>query len=182
MKKLLFLSAIAMLASGCVTHATSRYASSTANVNALRDMHGNPLNVGAFSATIFGQKEIWCGAPALLAGPIRTEDGKPFAEFVRNAFLDELKIANVYSLSAPISITGNLDSIDFSIISGKWDMALTVNSSNGKSMSVSESYAFTWHFSANTACNHIAQAFMPAVQDLVGKVVRSPEFATLVSQ
>ena len=55
-------------------------------------------------------------------------------------------------------------------------------STNGKSMLVSESYPFTTSFVGETACNQTAQAFMPAVQNLVGKVVRSSEFITLVSQ
>ncbi len=115
-------------------------------------------------------------------GPIKTPDGEPFSEFVRKAFLDELKIASVYSASAPITLTGNLDSIDFSSASGGWNLALTVKSSNGKSLSVNESYAFTSSFYGETACNQTAQAFMPAVQNLVGKVVRSQEFLALAAQ
>ena len=48
-------------------------------------------------------------------------------------------------------------------------------------MSVTESFAYTTSFTEETACNQTAQALMPAVQNLVGKVVRSQEFATLVS-
>jgi hypothetical protein len=31
-----------------------------------------------------------------------------------------------------------------------------------------------------TACNQTAQALMPAVQDLIGKLVHAPEFASLL--
>ena len=113
---------------------------------------------------------------------LRATGGVDDKEFVRKALLDELKIANSYSPSAPVTITGNLDAIDFSSNSGNWNLALTVKASNGKSMSVSESYAYTSSFYGETACNQTAQAFMPAVQNLVGKVVRSPEFIALVSQ
>ncbi len=115
-------------------------------------------------------------------GPIKTPDGEPFADFVRKAFLDELKIANAYSAKAPISLTGNLDAIDFSSSSGSWNLALTVKSSNGKSLSISENYPFTTSFYGETACNQTAQALMPAVQNLVGKIVRSTEFIALVAQ
>lgn len=178
MKNLLVLSAIAVLASGCSTYSATRYSISTDNVVALRSLNGKTVNVGAFSASTPGQTEIMCRG----VGPIKTPDGEPFAEFVRKAMLDELKIANIYSSSAPVTITGNLDAIDFSSSSGNWNLALTVRSSNGKSMSVSESYGYTSSFYGETACNQTAQAFMPAVQNLVGKVVRSPEFVAFVSQ
>ena len=178
MKKLFILFAIVTLFSGCSTYSTSRYSISADNVVALRSLDGNTLNIGAFSATTPGQKEIMCRG----VGPIKTPDGESFAEFIRKALLDELKMANSYSPLAPVSITGNLDAIDFSSNSGNWNLALTIKSSNGKSMSVSESYAYTSSFYGETACNQTAQAFMPAVQNLVGKIVRSPEFTVLINK
>lgn len=178
MKKLLILSAIVVFASGCSTYSASRYAISADNVVALRSLNGKTLNVGAFSASTPGQNEIMCRG----VGPVKTPDGEPFAEFVRKALLDELKMANAYSPSAPVTITGNLDGIDFSSNSGNWNLALTVKASNGKSMSVAESYGFTSSFLGETACHQTAQALMPAVQNLVGKVVRSQEFAALISK
>lgn len=178
MKKILILFAVAVLASGCSTYSASRYSISTDNVMALRSLNGKTINVGAFSATIPGQKEIMCRG----VGPIKTPDGEPFAEFIRKALLDELKISNSYSSLAPVTITGNLDAIDFSSNSGNWNLALTITASNGKSMSVSESYGYTSSFYGETACNQTAQAFMPAVQNLIGKVVRSSEFVALISQ
>jgi len=168
---------IAALVSGCSTYSVARYSVSTHNVVALRSLNGKVLNVGAFTATTPGQKEIMCRG----VGPIKTPDGEPFSDFVRKALLDELRIANAYSATAPVTLTGNLDSIDFSSNSGNWNLALTVKSSNGKSMSVSESFAYTTSFYGETACNQTAQALMPAVQNLVGKVVRSQEFTSLVS-
>jgi hypothetical protein len=180
MKKLFVLSAMAVLVSGCSQFSATRYSISADNVAALRSLNGKTVNVGAFSASIPGQTEIMCRG---LRGPILTPDGEPFSEYVRKAMLDELKFAHAYSSSAPVTITGNLDAIDFSHVSGFWDMALTVRSSNGKSISVSESYGYSASvFQGENACNQTAQAFMPAVQNLVGKVVRSPEFGALVSQ
>lgn len=91
-------------------------------------------------------------------------------------------MAEVYSDAAPVTITGNLNSIDFSSGNGTWNLSLTVNSSNGNSMSVSEEFSYTTSFYGETACNQTAQALMPAVQNLVGKVVRSAEFPALVTQ
>jgi hypothetical protein len=114
-------------------------------------------------------------------GPIKTPDGEPFSEYVRKAPLNELQNANAYSASAPVTITGNLDAIDFSSTVGSWNMALSVASSNGRSMAVYESYSFTSSFYGETACNQTAQALMPAVQNLIGKLVQSSEFIELVT-
>lgn len=177
MKRLIVLFAVVVLASGCSTYSASRYSISTDNVVALRLLNGKTVNVGVFSASTPGQTEIMCRG----VGPIKTPDGETFTDFVRKALLDELRIANAYSSSAPVTITGNLDAVDFSSSSGNWNLALTVRSSNGKSMSVLESYSYTSSYYGETACNQTAQAFMPAVQNLVGKVVRSPEFMALIS-
>jgi len=166
------------LVSGCSTYSVNRYSASTDNVIALRSLDGQVTNIGSFTATGDANKsEIMCRG----VGPIKTPDGEIFPEYVRKALLDELRLANSYSPSAQITLTGNLDSIDFSSNSGNWNLALTVKSSNGKSMSVAESYKFTSSFYGETACNQTAQALMPAVQNLVGKVVRSPEFPSLLA-
>ena len=167
-----------VLSAGCSTYSAARYSINSDNVVALRTLNGKMINVGSFSATKPGENEIMCRG----VGPIKTPDGEPFADFVRKAFLDELKIANAYSAKAPISLTGNLDAIDFSSSSGSWNLALTVKSSNGNSLSISENYPFTTSFYGETACNQTAQALMPAVQNLVGKIVRSTEFVALVAQ
>lgn len=169
---------IAALTSGCSTYSTLRYSIAPDNVVALRSLNGKEVNIGAFSATTPAQKEIMCRG----VGPIKTPDNETFAEFIRKALLDELQVANVFVASAPVTLTGNLNSIDFSSVDGKWNLSLTVNSSNGKQMYVSESYSYTTSYYGETACNQTAQALMPAVQNLVGQVVRSREFSSLITQ
>ena len=178
MKRLTLLVILFALSSGCSTYATSRYSICADNVTALRNFGGKTINVGAFTATMPGQSEIMCRG----VGPIKTPDGEPFSEFVRKALIDEMVIANVFSPKASVTLTGNLNNIDFSSASGTWNLSLTVNSSNGKSMNVTENYSYTTSFYGETACNQTAQALMPAVQNLIGKVTRSPEFAILVTQ
>lgn len=176
MKRVLPLSILLTLATGCSTYTVLRYSPSTDNVVALRTLNGKLVNVGSFTAATPGQTEIMCRA----VGPIKTPDGESFSDYVRKALLDDLRIANVYSESAPITLTGQLDAIDFSSNSGEWHLSLSVKSTNGKSMSVSETYKYQTSFYGETACNQSAQALMPAVQNLVGKVVRSKEFKTLL--
>jgi len=53
-------------------------------------------------------------------------------------------------------------------------------STNGRSLNVTEHYSYTSSYYGETACNQPAQALMPAVQDLIAKVVHAPEFPTLL--
>ena len=93
----------------------------------------------------------------------------------------QMKIADVYSDDAEVRLTGNLDQIDFSSASGKWTLGVTLNSSNGNLLSVTEDYEFTTSFYGETACNQTGQALMPAVQNVITKLVSHPEFTTLVN-
>ena len=173
----LLIAASLLALGGCSTYAVSRYSPNADNIVALRSLGGKMVNVGPFTATKPGEREIMCRA----VGPIKSPDGEAFSDFVRKALVDELKLAGNFSANAPVTLTGNLDAIDYSSMNGSWNLALTVKSSNGRSMSVSEQYAFTSSWYGETACNQTAQALMPAVQNLVGKIVRSPDFVQLLN-
>ena len=89
-------------------------------------------------------------------------------------------MANIFSANANIILTGHLNKIDFSSTSGYWIISLTLKSSNGNSLTVKERYNYTTSFYGETACNQTAQAFMPAVQDLIGKIIHHPQFTRLI--
>lgn len=161
---------------GCSTYAASRYTVNADNVVALRQYSGRLVAVGPFTSSQPGQSTIVCRA----VGPIKTPDGEPFSEFVRKAFMDELKIASIYSDRAPMTLTGVLNSIDFGTVSGTWQLSLTVTSSNGGSITENETYSFSSSYFGETACNQTAQALMPAVQNLVGRIIRNPAFPALI--
>jgi hypothetical protein len=167
--------AVWLLSTGCSTYAAARYSGSADNVTALRTHRGQVINVGSFKAPE-ENAELMCRA----VGPIKTPDGEPFSAYVRKALISELKFAEVYSAEAPVTLSGTLEHIDFSSTSGTWDMRLTVKSSNGRSLTVNKQYEFTSSFIAETACNQAAQALMPAVQDLINKVVTHKKFAGLL--
>ncbi len=174
----LFLISLAIFVTGCSTYSASRYSVNVDNVVALRAMKGKSVAVGRFTATVPNLNNIFCRG----VGPIKTPDGETFSEFVRKGLVNELKFSGLYAVDAPITLTGNLDAIDFSSVTGNWHLALTVHSSNGKSLSVDKKYGYTSSYYGETACNQTAQALMPAVQDLLGKVVHSPKFASLLNK
>lgn len=173
-----FVSALCVVAvvvlSGCSTYAASRYSVSVDNVVAIKAHEGKRVNVGPFSGVT--ESDIMCRG----GDPVKTPDGETFADYIRKALVDEVRLAGIFSTSAPVTLAGNLNSVDFSSNVGLWDLSFTMTSSNGKTMTVTEQYEYATSFNGDTACNQTAQAFMPAVQNLVGKVVRSPNFAALL--
>ena len=174
MKIFTILSILIML-SGCSTYSVNRYAISADNITELRKLNDTMVNVGEFTSSE-PKSEIMCRG----VGPIKTPDGDTFSHFIKEALIDELQIAEKYSTDATVSLTGNLDLIDFSSNSGIWKLKLTVNSSNGISVTVSENYSYTTSFYGETACNQTAQALMPAIQNLIATLVNHPHFDALV--
>jgi hypothetical protein len=177
MRRFLGLVSVVALLIGCSSYNVAKYGVSPDNVTALRQVGGQPVKVGPFKATKAGQTEIGCRG----VGPIKSPDGGPFEEYIRKALIDEMKVANVYSESAPVTLTGNLDKIDFSSTEGKWMIDLTLTSSNGRTLTIAESYSYETSFIGEKACALTAQAFSPAVQSLIGKAFRRAEFAELLN-
>ena len=166
----------AVLFAGCSTYTANRYSISADNVTTLRGLRPALVNVGPFTAAEPGRTEITCRA----VGPIKTPDGETFEAFVRKAFIDELQMAEIYSATAPVTLTANVEHLDFSSNRGKWTIALGLASSNGRRLTVSDEYDFGWHFIGEVACRQVGQALMPAVQNIVGKAVRHPDFPALI--
>jgi hypothetical protein len=106
-------------------------------------------------------------------------------DYIRKAFEDELKVAGIYAAASPrATISGTVKKLEFSssrgLTGGSWDIEILLNSSNGRTLPVAEHYEFESGFVADTACKQTAEAYFPAVQNLIGKAVRSPEFKALI--
>ena len=176
---LLFAFILIAVASGCSVY-SDRYSVSVDNVMAMTALKFYKANVGTFTAKLPGRTSIMC--KGLM--PLKLADGKTFENFIRKALMAELQIAGVYSSKSPVTLAGYLDTVDFSspplpFTDGAWHLALTVKSSNGNSLSVKEEHSFGIYVSENV-CLDVAQSFVPAVQDLIGNLVRNAEFAKLV--
>ena len=100
MGRLLVLLMIAMTIGGCSTYAIDRYAISADSVIVLRSYKDQKINVGEFTSTIPGLNHIDCRA----VGPIKTPDGEPFSDFIRDALIDELQIAELKLSFDPINV------------------------------------------------------------------------------
>ncbi len=82
-----------------------------------------------------------------------------------------------------MTIGGRVNRLDFSSLSGYWQIDLTLDSSNGRKLDVSEHYEFQGGFVPFVgihACMNTADAFVRAVLNLVSKAVHSSGFAELL--
>ncbi len=146
----------------------------------LKSVGVSSINVGTFKGpTTFDNS---CRA----AGPISPPDGMSFEAYIQKALADELKVAGMFEDRSPkVTLTGVVEKLDLSssrgLTGGSWDIGLRVNSSNGKSTFVSEHYEFNSGFDALTACKQTAEAYLPAVQNLIGNLVKSADFRGLVT-
>lgn len=166
--------AVALALSGCA-YTTSPYHPSAANVEKLRAAQVKPVAVGAFTAELPGRDSIVCRA----AGPVTVKPS--FEGYIKQALIDELKIAGAYDANAQTVLTGRIDAIDFSsgMTDGNWTIALTVSNNKSQSVSAKAIYPFAGSFVADKACQEVAQAFSPAVQKLIATTVSNPSFKSL---
>lgn len=179
MKRIAGLLSVLVL-SACSTYMPQRYSISADTNVALKSIGVGGINVGEFKGP--AKFDNSCRA----AGPIAPPDNMSFEAYIQKALADELKVAGAYDDKAPkITLTGLVDQLGFSssrgLTGGSWDIGLRVSSSNGKSVYVSEHYEFNSGFIADTACKQTAEAYLPAVQNLIGKLVATPEFKSLVT-
>jgi hypothetical protein len=164
---------------GCESPTTQRYAVSADNNQSIKQTNATGIGLATFA----GPANFSSNCRAL--GPMRVADGITHTQYIQRAFEDELKIAGAFSASpARVTLTGKIEKIDFSttraVTGGSWTIDFSLGSSNGKNLKVSEYYEFDSGFMANEACRNTAEAFSRAVQNLVGKTVKHPSFASLV--
>ncbi|NND43680.1 MAG: hypothetical protein HKN58_00040 [Xanthomonadales bacterium] len=179
MKALACMCALVMsvLLSACSTMTPARYIPSADTNLALDKLAGAQARVMPLGMP--ADPDVNCR----MMGPVKPADGMTIGEFVAEAFNTEFKYADIYAVDG-ITLSGNMDRVEFSSIvgltSGRWDLALTLNSSNGQSISTQNLYEFKSGFDAITACNQTAQALGTAVQELVRKTVTDSRFPALL--
>jgi hypothetical protein len=178
MKKIVLV-ATALILGGCSTYMPQRYSASADNVVALRALNISGINVGTFSSTV--KFDNACRG----AGPIAPPDNMTFEAYVQKALADELKISGMFDDKSPkVTLSGVLSKLDFSsskgLTGGEWNIAINLKSSNGKEVAASETYTFNSGFVADTACKQTAEAFLPATQNLIAKLIRNPSFKALL--
>jgi hypothetical protein len=145
------------------------------------------INVGFFTSSNPGHCELGCD-PMEMA---KTAGNEAFSQYIRTAFITELKQVQAYSPLADITFTANFDKVEYPCggapfinkalgIEKYLVLTMTFVSSNGKSLMVQEKYKIPQSPIFDRPAQRLARAFRPAVQNLIGNLIRSPEFPALI--
>jgi len=179
MRRFFYLFPLAALLSACASpYGIPPYAGQQANSSALAALGAKNVALGSFDDAPFDKS---CRGLQTLALP----DGLTPAQYVRKALELELRDAKAEAKAEPdVTLTGKLEEVSFSssaaITMGHWTLGLTLRSSNGKQLKVSEHFEFDSGFYYVEACTNVAAAFPKAVRNLIGNAVSSPEFPGLL--
>lgn len=177
----LAIAALAAVLSGCsTTSGGTPYKASTHNVITIQEQaEGSKVRLLSFTADAGVSEAPWCRAN----GPVSIGSGKTPAQFIHDALQEELFLAQAYSTSADVALSGRLDALSFSSVSpANWEITLTLSSTTGASYQTHNRYEFETSWAAVNACKNVADAFAPAVQDTLKKAVSDARFKTLLKQ
>lgn len=171
--------ALTMIASGCQTTNSIPYKASTANVISIQQSLqalGKKVSLGSVGLAPGVEESPLCRLP----GPVVVSPGKSLPTYIKEAFQEELFMAQVYQPNASNIIDGRLEALSFSSVSpAVWNIAMSVKSTTGAGYSVSVKFPFSTSWDAGSACKNVADAFGPAVQELLKQVVTHPQFGAL---
>lgn len=174
--------AVVLLVSACDSSSTVPYRASTDNVLQLQSKLGDSgvqINLADFS--LEGDKEVDFGCRLL--GDLDATAGKTVENYIRDAFKDELFLAQAYADTGAVTINGLINEVDFSSFDSRWDLAVTFSSNLYPDGYVVEiTHDFKGAFSAISACRNASNAFGPAVEVLLNKTVAHPLFTKLIGQ
>ncbi|UUZ72017.1 hypothetical protein LP415_25900 [Polaromonas sp. P1(28)-8] len=180
MKSLTIALALAALGlSGCQSYSPQRYTAMPDNTPILKALSAGAIKVAPF--VLSTAVDASCRGVGDITPPVNMS----FEGYLQTALADEIKVAGLYDEKNPkVVLSGRIDRLNFSsskgLTNGEWNIGLKITSSNGKSMYVSESYQFESAFEGGTACRRTAEAFLPAVQNVITKIFRSTEFRPLL--
>jgi len=171
--------AATLFLAGCETTNSIPYKASTANVITIQQTlqsSGKKVTLGDIKLAAGVEENPLCR----LMGPVKVAPGKSLPQYIKEAFQEELFMAQVYQPGAKNVIEGQLEALSFSSMSpASWNITMSVKSNVSAGYTVTARYPFDTSFSAYSACKNVADAFAPAVQDLLKQVVNHPGFSAL---
>ncbi len=169
----------ALVLAGCETTNSIPYKASTANVITIQQTmqaRGKKVSLGSTTVAPGIQESPLCR----LMGPVKVAPGKTLPAYINDAFQEELFLAGVYQTNAPTVIDGRVEAMSFSSVTpASWTLSMSVKSNTSSGYTVSINYPFDTSFTAYSACKNVADAFGPAVQELLKQVVNHPQFGAL---
>ena len=168
-----------LMLEGCETTNSIPYKASTTNIIAIQQSmaeQGKTVSVGNIEMAPGVEENPLCR----LMGPVVVAPGKTLPQYIKDAFIEELFAAKAYSVNSPNVIDGRIEELKFSSVApASWKITMMVKSNNSPGYTVSVDYKFNTSWSAYSACKNVADAFGPAVSELLHQVVSNPDFSKL---
>jgi hypothetical protein len=161
--------------SGCA-FSINTYGASVENVENIKRQNLPPVALASFTATRPGLSVITCRG----AGPVTTPGNIPYESYIEGAIRDEFKLAGIFDANSRQTINGHLELVDFSSNIGvaRWMLTLKLSTDRVSYTTMTE-HPFSTNYFGDKACQQVAQAFVPAVQQLIRDVAASPNFKVL---
>lgn len=138
---------------------------------------GKTVSVGDFDTPETRISQLSCRLIFHVGPPL----GYTFGSYIRSSLISELDLAGAYNDISNVKLTGKLKDASFSL--GSWNFELEVASSNGKVINVSTEYPIDtpiFGFAGGKGCERTQDAFSPAIEDLMTKLINSPHFEELL--
>ncbi len=176
MKRLFVLILVSLAISGCI-RSVDGYNSDPYIVSKLHAYSGKKISLAEFETTLSGSGINQCRGYSLI-----TYSGKgDLVKYIRDAFVTELELANLYSLDSPIVLKGSVTQLSLSTLtSGEWILKMTLSSNNGRSISAREQLNFKTNIVGQSACQIASDTYSYAVQNLIRKLITHPNFKLLL--
>jgi hypothetical protein len=182
MKRIIVAVSVLVLgACSSLSYMPQRYSVSGDNIEALKKLGVGNINVGPFTKT--AEFDNSC---RVVSGVVAQPDSTGFEGYIQKALVEELKQAGMFDDKTPkITLTGDVEKLSLSawrnIYLSDWDIGVRLNSSNGKSVYITQHYEFNAGASFLPDCQSIADHYMYAVQKTLNKLIDAPEFESLVT-
>ncbi len=112
--------------------------------------------------------------------PISPEGGRTFAQYIKNAFNDELVIAGQKPGLPKSKVSVQLKSIDVDCAIGQasWIIEADVTVGSQKPYSIKTVRNFDGNFAGVVVANRAYQAFVPSVQQFIADIMSNSVFKT----
>lgn len=171
--------AAGVVLAGCETTNSIPYKASAANVIAIQQsLQPRKVSVADVGLAAGVDESPLCR----LNGPVKVAPGKTPSQYIKDALQEEILMAQSYDIKgAPIE--GRIEELKFSSVSpAYWQITMAVKSPVDNGYKVSVKYPFDTSWTAAGACKNVADAFGPAVQELLKQVVTNPQFSALAGK
>jgi hypothetical protein len=150
------------------------YTVSSENITTIRSTP-RTITLGEFEGE---QKSVSCRLQ-----PIEPDNGKTFAKYIHDAFLDELIIANAAANSG-LKITAKVLNVDVDCAMGtaSWEISMEVTVGNQPPFVVDTVRGFDGNFIGAVVVTRAYQAFTPTVRDVITNILNHPSFKKASNQ